>query len=304
MPQTERSLTYNQVIEEARQGPSTRKALYRRLQKSLDDKYVAVSFFVMFGHPRVYLDDGDVDMLEEVLQNTNLDGKQLLLILTAPGGLALTAERIITICRTFSPNGYNVVIPKQAKSAATMICMGAKQLFMSATSELGPIDPQINYGNRSWAAHEIVESYEDLVNKATKTKGNLDPFLQQLARFDARDIRWIKSTQQLAESIAVKAMQTGVLKGETPAAIRRKIRPFLNPRFTKSHGRALYHDVASKCGLNVRLLPVRSDTWRTVWELYVRLSYAVSGGERGKIIESEQDHYMVACPPFPKKEEE
>jgi ClpP class serine protease len=30
-----------------------------------------------------------------------------------------------------------------AKSAATMICLGSNAIYMSKTSELGPIDPQV-----------------------------------------------------------------------------------------------------------------------------------------------------------------
>ena len=299
-----RPMTYSQVLQEARQGPRTRLPLYEKLQKDFEEKYVIVSFFMAFGSPGVFLNNSDADMLEEVLHNTNLDGKSLLLVLNCPGGDALTAERIITICRTFSPNGYSVVVPKQAKSAATMICLGASRLYMSATSELGPIDPQIFDSDGAWAAHEIIESYEDLIRKATKAKGNLDPYLQQLHRFDARNIRWIRSAQQLSESIALKALGTGALKGKSPKAIRKKIGPFLNPKYTKSHGRPIYHDVATKCGLDVELLPVRGSKWRTVWELYVRLGYAVNNGRGSKIIESQEDHYIVPYPASSKRERE
>jgi ATP-dependent protease ClpP protease subunit len=299
-----RSMTYSRVLEETQQGPSTRVNLYKKLESELKKKYVVVSFFMMFGHPRVFLVDKDADMLEEVLQNTDLGNKELLLILNCPGGSGLAAERIISICRSFSPKGYSVIVPKQAKSAATMICLGAKQIFMSPTSELGPIDPQISIGGKFWAAHEIIEAYEDLIKRAVRTKGKIEPFLQQLHRFDARDIRWIRSAQQLAESIAVKALETGMMKGKKQKIIRQKIKPFFNPRYTKVHGRALYHDTATKCGLDVRPFPIRSDTWKTVWELYVRLNYAVSGARGAKIIESAQDHYVVPTPPFPESEKD
>jgi ClpP class serine protease len=76
-----------------------------------------------------------------------------------------------------------VIVPKMAKSAATMVCLGADSIGMSRTSELGPIDPQIKVGDGMYyAAHEIVESYNDLMTKANKSKGNLEPYLQQLYR--------------------------------------------------------------------------------------------------------------------------
>jgi ATP-dependent protease ClpP protease subunit len=292
-----RALTYSRVLEEAQQGHLTRIHLYNELEKQLDGKCAVVSFFTMFGHPRVLLENSDADMLEEVLQNYDMGGRQLALILNCPGGDGLAAERIITICRSFSKDGYTVIVPKQAKSAATMICLGAKNIVMSSTSELGPIDPQISFdGKNSFAAHEIIESYEALIKQATKAKGRIDPFLQQLQRFDARDIRWVKSAQQLSDSIAVRALQTGAMKKKSPKAIRSKIKPFLNPQFTKVHGRPIYHDVAEKCGLPVTLYEIQSEFWRTIWELYVRLNYAVSGYRGAKIVESRQDHYVAPVP--------
>jgi ATP-dependent protease ClpP protease subunit len=296
--QPARVLTYHSVLEETQQGHSTRLYLYDKLERQLAGKYAVVSFFTMFNHPRVLLQDSDADMLEEVLQNYDIGNRQLALILNCPGGDGLAAERIITICRSFSKQGYTVIVPKQAKSAATMICLGAREIMMSNTSELGPIDPQISFdGKTSYAAHEIIESYEGLISKATKAKGRIDPYLQQLQRFDARDIRWVKSAQQLSDSIAVKALQTGAMKGKSQKTIQTKIKPFLNPQFTKVHGRPIYHDVAEKCGLPVTLYDIQSEFWRTIWELYVRLNHAVSGYRGAKIVESRQDHYVSPIPP-------
>jgi hypothetical protein len=279
--------------------------LYEKLEEQLDGKYAVVSFFTMFGHPRVLLQNADADMLEEVLQNYDMGGRKLALVLNCPGGDGLAAERIITICRSFSKGNYTVIVPKQAKSAATMICLGAAQIFMSSTSELGPIDPQISFdGRNSYAAHEIIESYEGLISKATKAKGRIDPYLQQLQRFDARDIRWIKSAQQLSDSIALKALQTGAMKGKSSTAIQNKIKPFLNPQFTKVHGRPIYYEVAEKCGLPVTLYDIQSEFWRTIWELYVRLNHAVSGYRGAKIVESRQDHYVLPIPPGPGDDDE
>jgi ATP-dependent protease ClpP protease subunit len=300
-----RPMTYTRVLQETGQHHVTRKTLYEDLQKLLstnpevEDK-VVVTFFTSFVYPWVHLHDPDAIMLEEVLQNLELENEELVLILNCPGGDALTAERVINICRSYSKTGYSVIIPKQAKSAATMVCLGAQKLLMSATSELGPIDPQISDESSQYAAHEIIESYEDLLKKANKTKGRIEPYLQQLNRFDARNIRWIKSAQQLSESIAVKALQTGVMQGKTPTQVRKMIKPFLNPQYTKVHGRPIYHDVAKQCGLDVSVHDLKSPIWRKVWDIYVRLNHVVSNPSNGasKVIESVNDHYETPLPPF------
>jgi Serine dehydrogenase proteinase len=295
-------MAYSKVLQEAGQHHPTRKNVYKELETLLGvDKSVVVAFFMSF-NPLFggSLYDPDADMLEEVLQNTDLDKKHLYVLMNCPGGDALTAERIINLCRAYSKTGYTVIVPKQAKSAATMICLGASELLMSQTSELGPIDPQILSGNKWYAAHEIIESYESLIKKAVGSQGRIDPYLQQLQRFDAKDIRWIKSAQQLSESIAIKALQTGVMQGKATSKIKSKIKPLLDPRFTKVHGRPVYHDIAGKCGLKVKLYDLKSPLWRKVWELYVRVNTAVSTiNGASKIIESFEHHYAAPVPPLP-----
>ncbi len=60
----------------------------------------AVAFFTSFRYP-VMIEEGDADMIEEILQVTDLR-KGLILVLDSPGGDALAAERIVRICREYS----------------------------------------------------------------------------------------------------------------------------------------------------------------------------------------------------------
>jgi len=287
------------MLQEAHQDHPMRRHLYEALEAAFDNKAVVVSLFTSFRWP-VLLEDTDADMLEEILHNCDCPDKELVLLINSPGGEAFAAERIVNICRSFSPKGFKVIVPKMAKSAATMVCLGATEIGMSATSELGPVDPQIPIQDgdeiRYLAAHEIIESYTDLFKKANRTKGRLEPFLQQLQRFDARDIRRIVSAQELSASIAVKSLKDGMLSRLTESQIKRKIAPFLNPAITKAHGRPIYHDVAEKCGLNVKLYDIKSDFWKQVWELYMRCNYVVSNANLryAKMVETVEDYFVAS----------
>lgn len=297
-----RRMALARVQEEVSQGQETRKGLYQQLEAQLPGKKV-VAFFTSFVWP-VVLQDGDADMLEEILRNTLDDSNQLVLILNCPGGDALAAERVISVCRSYSKDGFIVIVPKMAKSAATMICLGANEIWMSPTSELGPIDPQIPVWNDSGtsvkylAAHEIIESYNDLVKAANETKGRIEPYLQQLARYDSRDIRRIVSAQKLSESIAVRSLQSGYMKGKTESQIKKKIKPLLEPTYAKVHGRPFYPDLATKCGLPVKLQDIRSEIWQDVWELYVRLNTIVGNPSfsSSKVVESATDSFIAPAP--------
>ena len=160
------------MSEEQYQGHGTRRSLYRRLERILE--LPVISFFTSFVYP-VMVEDHDADMLEGVLQKCDLP-KGFALLLSSPGGSALAAERLINICRSYSGTGrYFTIVPATAKSAATMICLGASRIIMGKTSELGTVDPQMvveENGKVRWLLlYTLVKSYEGFFAKAVKEKG-------------------------------------------------------------------------------------------------------------------------------------
>lgn len=284
------SLTTQCVLDERSQGHSSRKNIYEKLEELLGIPVIA--YFTSFQYP-VMIDNGDADLLEDVLHGSDLS-KGFALIINSPGGDGLAAERIINICRSHSGTGeYIAVVPAKAKSAATMIAFGASKIMMGATSELGPIDPQIAYPEegRVFSAYNIVRSYEEIFAKAVNEKGNLDPYLQQLAKYDAREIEDIRSAISLSKDIAIKALKTGMMKRESRRSIEDKIRQFTVPDQVMDHGRAIYAPEAIKCGLKIAMIPIRSEEWRLFHELYIRMNSYVSSRDIAKCIENKNHSY-------------
>lgn len=73
----------------------------------------------------------------------DLDGScNILLIIQSGGGSIEPAYLISKTCKRLSKEKFNVAIPRKAKSAATLIALGANEIHMGLLSELGPIDPQ------------------------------------------------------------------------------------------------------------------------------------------------------------------
>jgi len=232
-------------------------------------------------------------MLEGILQKCDLS-KGFALFLSSPGGSGLAAERIINICRSYSGTGdYITIVPGKAKSAATMICLGSSKIIMGNTSELGSIDPQIVIQEdekvKWFSIHNIIKSYRELFDKAVKEKGNLQPYLQQLANYDERDIAEFEAALALSKDIAIKALKSGMLSKLSVSRIEQKMKRFLTPEEVKVHGRPIYAKEASNCGLNVNTVDIKSRFWSLVYELYVRLNNYVSRDNVGKCIECE--HY-------------
>lgn len=70
------------------------------------------------------------------------DKKDNLLILFSNGGSVEPAYLISKCCKEYSKK-FIVAIPRKAKSATTLIALGADEIYMVQMSQLGPIDPQI-----------------------------------------------------------------------------------------------------------------------------------------------------------------
>jgi len=282
------NMVFKQVQEERHQGHNTRKKLYIKLEKQL--KLPIISFYTSFIYP-VMIEDSDADMLEHVLQHCELKNGFILMI-SSLGGSALAAERIINICRNYSGTGkFQVLIPGKAKSAATMICLGASKLIMGKTSELGAIDPQLTIAEdkttKRYSLYNIVKSYEELFKKAVKTTGNLHPFLQQLENYDERDIEEYRRILALSEDIAITALKDGMLSSYSKKEIKKNIKIFLTPERVKIHGRAIYfRDVQKSLGENnVVIIDTKDPLWYEIYTLHYRLFNYVSNDNISKCIE-------------------
>jgi hypothetical protein len=64
------------------------------------------------------------------------------LLLQSGGGHAEVAYSIVNLLRRHCER-LNVIVPRYAKSAATLMCLGADAIFMGEFAELGPLDVQI-----------------------------------------------------------------------------------------------------------------------------------------------------------------
>jgi hypothetical protein len=138
--------------------------------------------------------------------------------------------------------------------------MGAAKILMASSSELGPVDPQIfkveDRRVKTFSAYALVTGYDKLFAEAVKTKGKLEPYMQQLQNYDDREINTYRSLIGLSEDIAVRALKTGMMASIPEIEIKKKIQVFLNPSAgTLAHGRPIYEAEGRACGLVSICLP-------------------------------------------------
>lgn len=287
---------HKQINTEISQGAETRRQLFKRAQKEFGNRTL-VAFFTSFNHP-VDITDSDCDMVQSVLQNIDVSNG-LILMISSPGGDGLAAERIVNTCRAYSGTGdYWAMVPGKAKSAGTIITMGASKILMGPSSELGPVDPQIfrveDGVRKVFSAHNLVAGYERLFAEATATTGPVEPYLQQLAYYDDREVNLYKSLISLSENIAIKMLRSGMMQGVSEDEVKKKIEMFLNPEAgTLSHGRPIYSGEAKDCGLSVEEIDITSKKWELVYELYARIELYVSY-QACKAVESAEESFYVS----------
>lgn len=220
------------------------------------------------------------------------DCDRLDLMLNSPGGLGEAAEKLIEMCRSHCREEFRVVVPNWAKSAATMIALGADVIVMGYLSELGPIDPQyeISIGNVSQmvSGQSFIHAYETAQEKVRGAIANGESpvgYLQSLSAstMEPAFIDHCRRGVEFSRDIAIKYLP----RYQLPAKLRalgatrsdstlkrwaKKAADNLlseNTRF--SHGRLIGAEEArDEVGLNVLLLERDDPGWQAYWELYVR----------------------------------
>ncbi|MEI6296497.1 MAG: hypothetical protein WCO84_02505 [bacterium] len=117
------------------------------LFKEADNKIIKLSEKIMAlrKRPLLILDLENVAYWTTIRLENELKGKKLSkldVLLNAPmGGRIEPAFNIVKLIRKHA-EAVEMIIPYRAKSAGTLICLGADKLLMNTTAELGPLDTQ------------------------------------------------------------------------------------------------------------------------------------------------------------------
>ena len=115
------------------------KSLIRKAEAKFPD-----TCFVLLLDSGTSISNFELDRIYQSLTTHNKDkSKDVTLIIQSPGGEIEPAYQISKVCKAFAKEKFRVVVPRYAKSAATLISLGADEIHMGPLSHLGPIDPQI-----------------------------------------------------------------------------------------------------------------------------------------------------------------
>ena len=107
--------------------------------------------------------DRGVTMFEELIYDAD-PREDLHVLLHSPGGDGEIAIRLVRAAQSRCRE-LTVIIPDMAKSAATLLTLGAHHIMMGPASDLGPIDPQFFINNELVAAKDIIAAVDDAATK-------------------------------------------------------------------------------------------------------------------------------------------
>ena len=289
------------VNDEVRQDFLLRKKIIAKISKHFENRYF-LSFYTTIWH-NISIDESDLEMLRTLLGGTNkLSERRILLVLNSLGGVPLAAEKIIKLLSEYSDNDYWVIIPGSAKSAATMVCLGASKIILSPISELGPIDLQISRGEDlpTLPAYSIVNAYDKLMDLGINLREDqqIDPILQQLQSFNPADIEYFRKVNELSIDMAVKVLKNCMMKKISKKKIENIIAIFTDPEKSKLHGRPIYvsdiEDIDKDEYFNIQRINTTDDIWQTITEYHIRMTTHMRVTNAAKIIESEENSLIAS----------
>jgi len=216
-----------------------------------------------------------VDMLHNLTKGEPVD-----LMLHTPGGDVDAAEKLIKLVRNTAGEEGNlrVIIPDFAKSAGTLMALGANEIVMSESSELGPIDPQVM--SRDGHGNEIVHSvltylsaYDDAKKAVTEKPKDLANRIT-FEKFDPTVVRKYRSIRDRARLFAENLLKR---RGSNFSKICSDL---MDINRYPSHGQMIDWEAARNMGLPIHYMPPSDPDWRKYWSIYCHLRLAIEPDQR------------------------
>jgi len=211
----------------------------------------------------------NMTFLEELLFDCVGD-KPLHVLLASPGGDGETAIRMVRSLQSRCTE-LTVMIPDLAKSAATLLCLGAHRIIMGPGGDLGPVDPQLQLGGRSLAsAKEIVAAIDEAEARVKASPETFPLFAGLLQDVNMLMVEQARSALGRTEALVAEALaccpgRTGDRVASLAASLKA---PLIDD--PQSHSAVMSARAAQSFGLPAEEADPASPEWSLVWSLWTR----------------------------------
>jgi hypothetical protein len=210
-----------------------------------------------------------VTLLEELLVGLDT-AKDLHLLLSTPGGDGEVAVRLVRSMQARCAE-LTIIVPDMAKSAGTIMCLGADQILMAPQSDLGPVDPQFQVNNSLVGAKEIVAAVKTAEQRVAEQPNSFPLYSGLLADVNMLMVEQAKSAMERTTALIDEALQcrSSDLGDDQRSELVEALRKPLIDDLT-DHSATVGPKMAEKIGLPVHIADTGSDEWQIIWGLWAR----------------------------------
>jgi hypothetical protein len=230
-----------------------------------------------------------VTFFEELLEGADPD-EDLHLLLDSPGGDGETAVRLVRSaqarCRELT-----VIVPNQAKSAGTILLIGAHHILMGPTSDLGPVDPQFPDRERGglFSAKDLIAAVDSAERAIAENPESYPLHVSLLADVTAVMVQQARSALARSTDLVREALSSNTDRDEKEnTRIAEALQEILID-LPREHGAVFGADDALKAGLPVIRADPKGEQWQIIWRLWAKYftlnSYVYEGRLASQIAE-------------------
>jgi ATP-dependent protease ClpP protease subunit len=222
------------------------------------------------------------------------------LIVVSPGGDGTVAETLLDLLRKYCSCTLRIVVPLYAKSAATLMALGADEIVMGETSELGPIDAQIGIvegnENQQVSADHFLRARNDAVSNLASTEAHIVRAAEiQIASLNPAFLTYCQDSMDFGRKFAAQQLRDHMFHDECVAdkvmwetRIDEIVSNLTSSSDYLTHGRMISaKDIAKSgtlCHLKVKDLDKDDAYWKLVSELLTRTEIVAHTGDIGKML--------------------
>ncbi len=164
-----------------------------------------------------------------------------------------------------------VLVPNRAKSAGTLLTLGAHRIIMGPTSDLGPIDPQIwiDAANDRRAAKTVVAAFLNAERSAASANAVAEFHVSALANGTAIDAQMARDALAHSKAQLRQALASNPDRAEEDVErLAHQLNGVLIDQ-PRAHSAVISASDIHELGLPVEGLDESSEQWRQIWQLWL-----------------------------------
>jgi len=256
------------IIQQIQQRNNVLISEFRKIRKNISIQ-ILLNPFDRRGVDVVFDVIRNPQFLEECKKFENPDDVDV--IIDSFGGDADAAYHMAKLIDGHFKGNIKYVVPRFAKSAATLMVCGGNKIVMGETSELGPLDPQIRQDDGNYISAKAVQATLELIKKHLnkEDKHGLELATILASRINPLVLGQYESSIDIAKEYQRELLMMRMLKSKKKTDVDKIVERFATGY---THHSRVITCVEAKDILgedNIEILASNSQEWNLIWEFYL-----------------------------------